>query len=237
MPLHQIAENLWEIPGEVKLGPGTYFPCRAMLVKRHNGALLLHSPVKMTTNDIAQIKDLGEVQDIVAPNTFHHLFMPKAIETFPNATIWGAKGLEKKRKDINFDHILGTHEPEWSEDFAPLLISGCPTFNEWVFFHTSSKTLVVTDLMFNIHETRGMVTKMMLKMAGVYQKTSQSKVWRIMLVKDKAACKASVEQMLQWPIKRTVMAHGLILENDAHTQTARALDWILQGSAMQVSHA
>ena len=236
MPLHQIAENLWEIPGEVKLGPGTYFPCRAVLVKRSSGALLLHSPVKMTDDDIAQIRALGDVEDLVAPNTFHHLFMPKAIEAFDNATVWGAKGLEKKREDIRFDHILGEHQPAWSDDFAPLLIGGCPTFNEWVFFHHQSQTLVVTDLMFNIHETRGFGTKMMLKMAGVYQKTSQSKVWRMMLVKNKAECTASVEQMLQWPIERTIMAHGQILEDDARAQTARALDWLLQGSAMQVSH-
>lgn len=237
MPLHQITENLWEMPGEVKLGPGTYFPCRAVLLKRRDGTLLLHSPVKMTDDDIAQIKALGDVKDIVAPNTFHHLFLPKAIEAFNDATIWCAKGLEKKRKDINFDRILGEHTPEWAEEFEPLLIGGCPTFNEWVFFHHQSNTLVVTDLLFNIHDMRGFGTKMMLKMAGVYQRTSQSKVWRTLLVKDKAACTASVEQMLQWPIERTTMAHGLILEDDAHTQTARALDWVLQGSAMQVNHA
>lgn len=227
MALNAITDNIWSIPGEVKLQVATYFPCRALVILQPDGRIILHSPVTLSTQDVEDINDIGEVAHIIAPNTFHHMFLPDAINAFPNATVWGAPGLAKKRQDITFDKTLGQDPAPWSDVMEGIQVQGCPQFNEWVFFHKPTQSLIVTDLIFNMHTPRGWGTKSILRMAGVYKKTMQSRLWRT-ICKDRGASKRSVQQMLSWPFDRLIMAHGDIIESDARAPTEAALHWMLR---------
>ena len=69
-----------------------------MTVIRFNDDLLIHSPVSIDDELIAELAMLGSARHIAAPNKFHHLFMPAWLVQFPEAKVYAAPGLAAKRK-------------------------------------------------------------------------------------------------------------------------------------------
>ena len=220
--LNLVAENIWEVPGDVWMPMGFHFPCRMTVIRLENDQLLLHSPISVNDNLAAELKKLGEVKYLIAPNTFHHLFLADVMARYPEAILYGAPGLEKKRKDLNFHHQLGEAASPWTQILNQKLIEGMPAFNEFVFFHKPGRTLIVTDFMFNIKQPRNLQSGLLYLMAGTYKKPGQSRLFR-MMARDKAATGASVRAILKWDIQRVVMAHGQILEENAHAVLEKAV--------------
>lgn len=229
--LERLAEGLWGSEHDHFMNGVVHFRGRMTVVRLESGGLLLHSVVPIDDALAGELAALGSVEHIVAPNLLHHSYLALAIERYPAATIWGARGLAEKRSDIRFDETLGETAPPWGSEFAPLEIRGIPWANETVFFHEATNTVVVTDLVFNIHEVRGWVTPWVLRMAGAYRRFAQSRLLR-RAIKDAGAASDSVEQMLEWPIERVVMAHGHVVDRDAKTRLAEALAPMMQRPAL-----
>ncbi len=230
--IENITKGLWAVPGRVKLMPAFYLPCRMTIVRLRDGRLLLHSPVELDEGTVEAIGELGEVGYLVAPNKVHHLFLEAAIESFPDAAVVGAPGLADKRDDLAFDGVLGDAEPAWSDELTPRLIEGAAEWNEVVFFHHATGTLICADLVFNLQEFEGWLTPWMCRMFGTYKRIAHSKLWRSKY-DDVAAFAASVRTVLEWPIERIVMAHGDMVEQDCDARLADAFSWLL---AQDVSH-
>jgi hypothetical protein len=112
-----------------------------------------------------------------------------------------------------------------------MCIEGAPKVDEFVFFHVASRTLIVTDLLFQIRYPVNALTKMILWMAGVNKgKLAQSRLWRS-ITKDRGAAGRSVAQMLAWNFERVVLAHGDFVEGpDAQERTRQALWWMLDAA-------
>ena len=79
---------------------------RMTVIQMKNDTLFLHSPTKLTPVLEKQLDKLGKVSIIVSPNKLHHLYVNSDIDNYPNAKIYAAPGLEKKRKDIQFNGTL-----------------------------------------------------------------------------------------------------------------------------------
>lgn len=221
--LKQIDEALWELGGEAKLGPGIYFPCRMVIVRLEGGKLLLHSPVALEQASIDAINALGQVTYLVAPNSFHHLFMDQAQQQWPQALVWGPQALKAKRPDLRFDHELEqANAAPWASALEPIAIHGAPKLSEWAFWHQASSTLIVTDFIFNIRQTKNAATQLMLKLTGAFGRPIQSR-YLGSLIKDRSAANASAKQLLSKPIARLIMAHGQIIDQDAHAATKAAM--------------
>lgn len=223
MALIQVEPNIWVIPGTVKFSKNNSMPCRATLVRLSDDTLWLHSPVKLTDEDVEQIKALGEVAYIVAPNTYHHLFYPQSAAHFPNAQTWATEGLDIKRADITFSHQLGRDDAPWAEDMDTIMVEGAPKLNEWTFFHKPSKSLIVTDVIFNIKPSElSTGVRILMRVFGAYDIAAQSRTWRL-LVKDRDAHQRSLQALIALPIERLIVAHGDIIEEDARERTEAAL--------------
>ena len=96
-----LAANLWVIDRPFKLPfvraeIGTRMTC----IRLADGCLLLHSPVKLDAALRRWLNALGEIRAIVAPNKLHHLYLTEYVTSYPNARIYAAPGLSKKRSDI-----------------------------------------------------------------------------------------------------------------------------------------
>lgn len=219
--LAQLAEGLWGSEHDHFMGV-VHFRGRMTVVRLESGGLLLHSVVPIDDALAAELAALGPVEHIVAPNLLHHSHLAPAIERYPGATVWGVRGLAEKRADIKFGKTLGETAPSWAHEFTPLQIQGIPWATETVFFHAATNTVVVTDLVFNVHEVRGWISPWVFRMAGAYRRFAQSRLLR-RAIKDADAASSSVEEMLQWPIERVVMAHGRVVDRNAKAQLAEAL--------------
>lgn len=229
--LEPLAEGLWGTEHDLFMNGVVHFRGRMTVVRLELGGLILHSVVPINDALAAKLVALGPVEHIVAPNLLHHTHLAPAIERYPSATVWGVRGLAEKRADVRFPKTLGEAAPPWAAEFAPLQIQGIPWANETVFFHKATNTIVVTDLVFNIHEVRGWVTPWVLRMAGAYRCFAQSRFLR-RAIKDAGAASSSVEEMLRWPIGRVVMAHGRVVDRDAKAQLADALAPMMQRPAL-----
>lgn len=52
------------------------------------GHLFLHSPIPLSQPLLAEVKSLGQVTHIIAPNLQHWLFVEEWFDAFPNAQIY-----------------------------------------------------------------------------------------------------------------------------------------------------
>jgi len=189
-------------------------PVRCVLVKTQKGVLMI-SPIKFTSDQLQQIVEFGEVTDVISPSLIHSLFLKKAIKRFPNATVWAPPGMREKFPKEKFpklriDKIL-TQDPWPYEDQIELqLIEGAPRMTEVAFFCKELKTIIVSDLAFNLQHPHGLGAQLMLRLLGTYKKFGVSRLWRL-FIKDKQAFKQSMLNVLNWDFDQVIMSHGEVL--------------------------
>ena len=225
MRLQPFTHDVWFAEDDLWMAGIIHFPIRMVVVRLPDGGLWLHSPIAIDDALAGELAGLGPVRHLVAPSKMHHLFMADAVARYPDAEVHLAPGLAHKCKNLRADATLGESD-EFEGVFDQVLVDGSAQFNEVVFLHRASKTLVCTDLVFNIREPRGWMTKLVLRMAGAHKRLAQSKLWR-MVTKDRDAVRRSVETVLAWDFERVVMAHGTPLEGaDTKARLASALYWM-----------
>ncbi len=207
--LKPIVDNVWCAESSLDF---PRLPLRMTVVRLVNGDLWIHSPVKMDQTLVTEIKALGEVKHIIAPNLFHNLFVEEAKKHFPGAQLYAAPGLEDRRRDIFWDqHLTRTAPPAWSNDFEQHLIEGASSINEVVFFHKASRTLITTDMVFNLQSPpSGFMSRLFLTIFGTYKHFAMSRLW-VWKADDKKAVANSVREILKWDIDRVLMTHGDIV--------------------------
>ncbi len=187
------------------------------------GTLFVHSPVKLTNQIKEKIDALGVVKYVVAPNKWHHLFVGDFKAAYPLAKFYCAPGLEKKRSDFHFDGVISNDQTfPWNQALAHKLVGGIPIFNEVVFFHPSSKTLILTDLALHICESDSFFSRCILKLLGSFGKFGWANIEKVIYIRDRTAFKASIEDILTWDIDKILLTHGTpILSNGkAHLKNA-----------------
>ncbi len=227
--LKRIAEDVWAHDDDVGLPLGLSMPGRATIMRLSDGGLVVHSPLRVDDETARAIDALGEVRFLVAPNSLHWMFLKAAKERWTRARVLAAPVLAKKLGSFAFEELPESGYVGGMEGIRIERIQGAPRIQEHVFLHEASRSLVVGDLMFNVHECRSFWMRLVLRLGGAWQKTAQSLEWR-RLVKDRAAAAQSASNVLSWDYERVVVAHGDVVEDDARERTRQALAWMTSGA-------
>jgi hypothetical protein len=223
--LRQHAEGLWTLEQPAR-AMGIPMGIRMTVVRLVDGGLWLHSPVPLSDGDRRELEALGPVRYIVAPNKFHHLHARPAQQRFPAAKLLGAPGLPEKRRRLAFDSVLGASpDPGYAGDLQQAVVGGMPLVNEVVFFHAASRTLIVTDFLFFFPETQGLWMWVYMKTSGKIGEPCQTRLFRF-VIRDKAAYRASVEQIRRWDFDRIILSHGQVLPAGGKAAFSKALAWL-----------
>jgi hypothetical protein len=223
--LTRIADGIWGYEDELRLPLGMRLPSRTTIVRRTGGGLVMHSPLGFDEETAKAIDDLGEVKAIVAPSCIHYLYLAAATKRWPAARVLGAAGLEKKPvvKGVAFEPLPHDGVVDGlGEDFVVRRVDGVPYITEHVFLHRPTGSVVVTDLVFNVHRCSSWGLRMYLRCMGAWEKTAQSAIWRL-LTKDKAAAASSARAILAWEFDRLIVAHGDLVTENAHATLEGAL--------------
>jgi hypothetical protein len=218
--LRKIDEDIWVAEQPLRylgLSVGT----RMTVVRLANRELAVISPIQASDVIVRQLSELGTVKHIIAPNLYHHLFATHFKSLYPLATFWAAPGLEVKKPGLSIDQILKSNADRlWNglefiffAGFRVLGLSGFDSLNECVFFHSASRTLILTDTAFHFDESFPMLTQFATRVLGGYKCLSPSVLERIATT-DKESVRTSVEQVLNWNFERVIMAHGSIVEQN-----------------------
>ncbi len=112
---------------------------------------MLHYPCDISQDLHEAISAIGTVRHIVAPGSYHYLHVPSAQAAFPEAETYICPGIEAKQPRLKFDWVLGDKSPSaWEKDMEQVFVRGSRLMCEVAFFHKSSKTLLLVDLIENI---------------------------------------------------------------------------------------
>lgn len=205
---------------------GLRMPTRMTLLPFGAGELALVSPVPITDGIAEQIARRGEVRYLIAPNLLHHLYLEAASRRYPRAKVLAPSRLREKIGGLNVHAQLEAGLPvDLAAAVEAVHIEGAPGVDEFVFFHRATRTLVVTELAFNIVRPKGLFTHLVLAVVGAHGKLAQSRAWRI-LVRDRSAAARSVARVLELDFETLVVAHGDVIETDARPRLAQALAWL-----------
>ncbi len=208
-PLRQVADGLWVVDGDWFDSP---LRRRMTLLRLGHDGLLVHNAFRLRDDDHARVAALGEVRAIVAPNRFHaseaHAFKAR----HPRARLYCASAaLAEVRARCEVDAVL---PGGW--DLAPEVeahaVQGLRFVDETVLYHRASRTLVVTDLVFNLQREHPGLTGTFLRWNRIDRRFGPSRLFSWCFVRDRAALTGSLREVLRWDVDRVVMNHGDVLE-------------------------
>ena len=175
-----------------------------------DGQLVLHSPVPISPAQERELADLGSVGFIVVPQA-HGRFAAQAAQKFPDAQLLAAPFASRRQRKLPLHGELTDQAPApWHGQVDSLLVRGF-RLNEVVLFQRSSRTLILTDLCFNIHRSSSRVARMLFRANGMWQRFGPSRTIRL-FVSDRQAFRESVQRILMWDFERIIPGHGEVLE-------------------------
>lgn len=220
-PLRKLADGLHCVEGSFGRSP---LGRRMTVLGLASGRVALHSPIRMEEGDMASLEALGGVAAIIAPNSFHTSDTPWYSERYPDALVLApTKTVKKLSGRCRFNGAL---ERDWPEEVAAsvemLPLEGL-RHGEAAFLHRSTRTLVLTDLVFNLGAGHTGLTRLLLKLNNAHGRFGPTRLMRL-FTRDKAALLESVRFLQGWDFDRVIVSHGDVVENGGKALMRQAFE-------------
>jgi hypothetical protein len=210
--LERLEDELWIATRPLPLWVGDV-GTRMSVLRLAGSDLLIHSPVSIDPTLRAALDAIGRVRWVVGPSLVHHLFLGDYARAYPAAELWGAPGLAAKRPDLRFHRVLdGARAAEWDGHLAYRLFEGAPRLNEVVFWQRATRTLLLTDLAFNVQAGARNRAKLFHWLVGAGGRFGPHRIIRA-AIRDRDAARRSLAKILEWDFDRVIVAHGDVLEH------------------------
>jgi hypothetical protein len=227
-----VKDQIWLLEYPVRFGGMDLF-ARTTIIKLGNGELIVHDPCEIDDVIKDEIDSLGVVKYIIAPGSYHHLFVTDFQKIYPEAETFLCPGLERKRPDIRFEWILGNKpDPRWEGTFEQVLIQGTRYIWEVAFFHRPSKTLVLVDLLENIGDDyrhrAGLLLRFWWKVIFHMWNNPKAAPEYQMGWGNKDIVTNALNEILGWDAQRVIIAHGENVEENVRETLARAWQKVLK---------
>lgn len=227
--LKEFGRNIWITDGPaITAAAGFHYPTRMAVIRLTNGDLVLWSPTALTDDLRAEIETLGTVRHLVAPNSLHHTFLSEWQRAYPDAEAYAPPGLREKRMDIRFSvDFSDSPIAAWAGEIDHAIIWGNRITTEVVFFHRESGTAIFTDLIQQFPRGwfkgwRALVARLDLMTAA---EPVVPRKFRVAFT-DRRAARVSLQQILAWPTKNVIIAHGSTITDDGQAFLRRAFRWL-----------
>lgn len=204
----QLHEDLWEVTGSWsnKLGR------RMTVLRLPDGQLVVHNAFQLHEPELDWLRSLGPVAHIVAPNAFHCSDAGWMAERFPEARVYAPPG-KVPGASAAFPALPG---------LVAIPMNGT-RLQETAFVHPSSRTLVLTDLAFNMPAVFSGVEKWLMTWNKVGDRFGPSRLTRLVFTKNRAELLASYKTLLEHDFDRVIVNHGDVLPANGKTLLARGV--------------
>jgi hypothetical protein len=227
--LRAFGEDLWIADGPPVRFLGQFdYPTRMAVVRLTDGGVWMWSPIAWSAELSEAVAAIGPVRHLVAPNKIHHLNLGPWAAEHPEARLWAAPGLARRRPDLTFHgELADTPAPAWSQDLDQLVFRGSVFMDEVVFFHRASRTALVCDLIqrFDPATLSGWRGALMRLDGLVGPEGSTPREWRASFLRRSAA-RIALQRALDWSPERLVIAHGDLPLESGRDALARGLRWL-----------
>jgi len=193
LPLVRHDTELWSAEYELAWQGGWVpIPVRMTVIRLGTGELVLHSPAPLGPELRVELDALGPVRFIVVPAA-HGKFAADAARAYPSA------------------ELLEDPGARWEGELDSQRVRGF-RLAEVALFHRPSRSLVITDLCFNIQRSPHRVARAFFRANGMWQRFGPSRIIRALAVSSRAELRASLEQLLAWDFDRILPGHGDVVE-------------------------
>ena len=225
-PLRALAPDLWVADRPLVVALGQDIGTRMTVVRMGDGGVWVHSPVAPDEALRQALDEIGQLRAIVAPARGHTLFVQAFREAYPDADVWVAPGLLKKCPWFApADELDDTAPALWSGVLEQHVVRGAPLMNEVVFFHPASRTLILTDLAFNVAERDRRKARFFYWLTGAVGRFGPHRIIRFG-IRDEAAARRSIDRILEWDFERVTVTHGDVLEEGGPEALRQAFSYL-----------
>ena len=228
MKLEAIGPDIWIADGpEIKF-LGLVLGTRMTIVRLNDGNVWIHSPIQFQADLAKEIEQIGPIRFLVAPNTYHHLFLREWQDHYPDAELVGPIGLPAKRPDLAFAYLLEPSTPQpWATDIDSVVFTGSRAFDEHVFFHHASRTAILTDLIVNLRlEKQSRLGRLIAQLEGVAFPNGRTPLLYRLGMRDKASGARAVAAILAWGPSQAIISHGEWFRQNASKELRKRFDWL-----------
>jgi hypothetical protein len=224
--LRTIDDNIWALEEPLRFR-GIEIGRRMIVVKLRSGQLWVHSPASLSASLRTELQALGEVTYVVPASKWHgHRHMQEYRDAFPTARLFAAPGLAGHRRDLRFDGLLGdVSHLGWAEEIDQAPFLGNIFADEIVFLHRATDTLILGDLCFNIGRDAPLPTRVLAYGPGQKPRFGPTPALRLS-IRNRAAARESLRQILRWQFERIVPGHGDVLHVGGPTALREAFQWL-----------
>jgi len=222
-PARELAPGLWRLERKLRMPGGLVLPVAMTIFRLPSGGLFLHSPIALDEEVGRTIESLGPVSVLLAPNSFHYVFIGDYVKRFPQARLFAAPGLTERAPALPPATVVGSEAfGAWEQAVEPILFGPIGSFAEVVVYHRASETLVLTDLAFNMVRYENTADRVGWRLFGVPPRFGASRTARFTLLRDPAAARPFLKRMLEKSFRRILVAHGDPVEGSAGEEFERA---------------
>ncbi len=215
--LREVAPGVHEVRARQRY-MGLEVGARMTVLETSNG-LIVHSPVGV---DPALVSGLGAPGRLLAPNLLHHLYVGPWIDAGWDA--WAAPGLAVKRPDLAFQGTIEGDANPFGPDVRLLPMSCFSMTREVAVLHRPSRTLIVTDLVFNLSPDMPWRTRATMRMLGGYPGCRITLLERVGM--DAELARRELSELANWDFDRLIMAHGEVIETGGKQALLDAFGWL-----------
>ena len=229
MQLKQVDKNIWIYDGSTVSFYGFPYSTRMTVILLSNGSLWIHSPSRLNDELQRELNNLGKVEYFISPNKLHHLFLTQWLSVYPDAKCYASPGLIEKRRDIKFKKELSNiSEKEWADEIEQTVFQGSPAMEEVVFFHISTKTLILTDLIENFSPAGfNWWQRVIARFTGILSPNGKTPIdWRISFVFGRKKARVALNKMLEWRPNNIIISHGECIIGNGSEFLDKSFNWL-----------
>jgi Domain of unknown function (DUF4336) len=211
------------------------FPTRMTVVQLQSGELFLHSPTAFDATLAAALTSLGRVRHLVSPNRGHYAHIGEWGRAFPDAVAWASPGVRARARSqrikIDFARDLGPAAPlEWADEIDQLVVPGV-VLDEVVFFHRTSRTLILADTIMNFEPPKlGEPYRTMARLFGIAAPQGGMPIdMRLSFWPRRDRVRKAYQTIQSWAPARVIISHGRWFDTELEAAAAlrHSFGWAL----------
>ncbi len=205
--------NLLTVAGNLPMPLGG-FPRRMTAIRLKDGRLVIFSAIALDEPEMAALESFGDPAFLIVPSELHRMDAKIWKDRYPTLAVIAPEGSREKvaeivavdatTADFNDPNVRYLTVPGTEGHEAALVVDS-----------PSGTTLVINDLIWNVHDRPGFGGWVYRRLGLTAEKPQIAKVVRLRKIKDQSAVRAQLEAWSQVAnLKRIIVAHGDIIERD-----------------------
>lgn len=209
--IEKLDDNLWTVIGSL---PNIPLKRIMTIVRLDDGGLVIHGPIALREEAMAELEAFGKPAFIVVPNRYHRLDSVIYKKRYPEAQILVPSGSRRQIEEVVPVDL--TYEEFASGDTVSFTYPDGVGKIEAVMRVRSPRgtTLVFTDVLFNVPHAPGF-SGMVLRLVGSSGGPKVTRIGKLFVVKDKAALAASLRELARTEnLVRVIPGHGVFITEE-----------------------